>query len=54
MVKKTITLTVVVDDDYPLRERVVRGAINGILPSINRVAESTSFTTEKTDERAEQ
>jgi hypothetical protein len=47
---KTITLTVVVDDEYPMRERIVRGAIGGILPSVRRVAETVSMTEVKHEE----
>jgi hypothetical protein len=40
---RTIQLTVVVDDAYPMRERIVMGAIQGIVPSIRRVATNLEY-----------
>lgn len=40
---KTVTLTVVIDETQPMAERIVTGAIKGILPSIWRVALNTEY-----------
>ena len=40
---KTITLTVVIDEAEPMAERIVTGAIKGIMPSIRRVALNTEY-----------
>jgi len=43
-VVKTIHLTVVIDDnERPMAERVVMGAIKGILPSVRRQAISVEY-----------
>lgn len=39
---KTITLTVVMGDDY-LDEKIAVGAIKGIIPSLKRVAEDVTY-----------
>ncbi len=41
---KTIRLTVVIDETAePMADRIVMGAIKGIVPSIRRVAVSTEY-----------
>ncbi len=41
---KTISLTVVIDETAePMAERVVMGAMKGIMPSIRRVAVNTTY-----------
>jgi hypothetical protein len=50
---KTITLTVVVDENQPMAEQVVRGAIRGILPSVRRVASSWRVVWDDTRDEGE-
>jgi hypothetical protein len=41
---KTIQLTVVIDDEAnPMAERIVTGAIKGVMPSIRRQAYSAEY-----------
>jgi hypothetical protein len=46
----TITLTVVLDEEYPMHTRIVLGAIRGIMPTLDRVALSSRLTVEPTEE----
>lgn len=47
LAKKTVLLTIVVDDEgLPRRMPIVLGAIRGILPSLDRIAESVALKVE--------
>ena len=47
---KTITLTVILGEAYPMHTRIVLGAIRGIMPTLDRVAKSSRLTVEPTKE----
>jgi hypothetical protein len=47
---RVIMLVAVVDESKPMAERIITGAIKGIVPSIRRVALATEYQVYDTDE----
>lgn len=50
---KAVVLRVLVDEDDQMAEHVVRYAIHGIEPSLERVSKSVTVTTEQVESEAE-